>query len=553
MRQHLDPDSVKITSAVAITTHCSARGTGIFLLFIFLGLLVLLLQLVFEIMMLIYSARQQNKLRCLRYRGGGFVELPPLTDKDFAHLPGLEASPCFHLFLSHAWPLGQDVCKLIKQRCREICPSLHVFLDVEDLVTGGGTKEVDHSLCILVFAMAVYFEKVNCVKELTRTIVRHKQITLLLPDSEVHGVFTQAMIREIVTDEWVARWKLEKKLAKWASDWGVAEVKTPTSTDICEALFKQPPLEWSRITPFQDRTMLLMCKRLLPEAKRDIYLQGAAGFKLPKKHTAVKVYCSPHNLGATELAAELNATFAPSKSRDIQRRHASNRGTGGSHGAQSTTASIRPLRWTSLSYRESPVAASRGQLLEKVESLDECDHILIYLTALTWTHEPEAFAAEIREAMRLGVHLQPCHEFPSVLDPESLRDALPFKEIMDATPADLTKSPRNIYSQIAIALKGGELRDVGLANLAVKLVQRVKRATIADDTPDLQSSNSRALVLAHKVVGQTSSKQLIRPLAIAVAPIDALTKQLVRKASSIDALDCTHQTTTTGIAMESSA
>jgi hypothetical protein len=82
----------------------------------------------------------QNKLRRLRYQGGRFVELPPVDEKDFAHLPGLEASLCYHLFLSHAWPLGQDVCKIIKQRCREICPSLHVFLDVEDLVTGGGTK-----------------------------------------------------------------------------------------------------------------------------------------------------------------------------------------------------------------------------------------------------------------------------------------------------------------------------------------------------------------------------------------------------------------------------
>eukprot|EP00966_Prymnesium_polylepis_P161539 3733377-Prymnesium_polylepis.1 len=103
--------------------------------------------------------------------------------------------------------------------------------------------------------MPVYFGKINCVKELTRAIVRNKQMTLLLPDTEVHGEFTTAMVAEIVTDEWVERWKLEKKLAEWASDWGVAEVKTPNAAEICEALFKQPPLEWSRLTPFQDRTM----------------------------------------------------------------------------------------------------------------------------------------------------------------------------------------------------------------------------------------------------------------------------------------------------------
>eukprot|EP00966_Prymnesium_polylepis_P175219 4054713-Prymnesium_polylepis.2 len=145
---------------------------------------MLVLQLVFEAVAIAYHIRMQKKLRRLRYRGGGFVELSSVTTQEFKHLPGLEPSPCFHLFLSHAWPLGQDVCKLIKQRCREICPSLRVFLDVEDLTTGSGTKEVDHSRCILVFAMPVYFERINCVKELTRAIVRDKKITLMLPDAK---------------------------------------------------------------------------------------------------------------------------------------------------------------------------------------------------------------------------------------------------------------------------------------------------------------------------------------------------------------------------------
>jgi hypothetical protein len=127
--------------------------------------------------------------------------------------------------------------------------------------------------------MPVYFEKINCVKEMTRAIVRNKQITLLLPDAEVHGVFTPAMIRETVTDEWVSKWKLGTKLAEWASDWGVPELKMPTGEEICDTLFQQPPLEWSRITPFQDRVMVLMCKRLLPKAaKCNIYLQGASSF-----------------------------------------------------------------------------------------------------------------------------------------------------------------------------------------------------------------------------------------------------------------------------------
>eukprot|EP00966_Prymnesium_polylepis_P308332 7125449-Prymnesium_polylepis.1 len=97
------------------------------------------------------------------------------------------------------------------------------------------------------------------------------------------------MIADIVTDEWVKRWKLETKLAEWASDWGVAELKPPTSAEMCDAMFMQPPLEWSRITPFQERTMLLLCQRLLPEAMRNIFVQGATSFVLPKWHLPVNL------------------------------------------------------------------------------------------------------------------------------------------------------------------------------------------------------------------------------------------------------------------------
>eukprot|EP00966_Prymnesium_polylepis_P024069 554302-Prymnesium_polylepis.1 len=64
---------------------------------------------------------------------------------------------------------------------------------------------------------------------------------------------------------------------------------------------------------------------------------------------------------------------------------------------------------------------------------------------------------------------------------------------MDATPADLKKWPTNIYSQIAIALKGGELREPGLANLAARLALRVAQKPIEVALPsrsDRKESNS---------------------------------------------------------------
>lgn len=188
--------------------------------------------------------------------------------------------------------------------------------------------------------------------------------------------------------------------------------------------------------------MVLMCRRLLPEADgRTIYMQGADSFKLPKGHFTVSVYCSPHNPGAQELAEELN---------DM---------------------------WPGLlQVADVPSCAD----------LKVCDHMLVYLNGQTWTHNPELLAADIREAMRVGLHLQPCHEYPSVTAPSSVRHALDFKQIMDATPADLKKRPTNVYSQIAIALKGGELREPGLAILAGRLAVRVARKPFEAPLPHTQ-------------------------------------------------------------------
>ena len=63
---------------------------------------MLLLHLIIEIVALVHATRQQQHLRRLRHRGGDFVELQPVTEKDFAHLPGLQPSSCYHLFLSRA-------------------------------------------------------------------------------------------------------------------------------------------------------------------------------------------------------------------------------------------------------------------------------------------------------------------------------------------------------------------------------------------------------------------------------------------------------------------
>jgi len=296
--------------------------------------------------------------------------------------------------------------------------------------------------------------------------------------------------------------------------------------------------------------MVLMCQRLLPEAQRDIYLQGALSFTLPKGHTSVSVYCSPHNPGARELAEELNAAFSsstgPSGRRSAERTSSSRRTSSnfasstGLGGRRSTNS--RSIRRTSsrLSRRLSPgilqsrgVSSSRysvsGHFLEIVDELGsseadpKCDHMLVYLNAVTWMHDPEALAVDIREAQRLGVHLQPCHEFPSALDSGSsgsMRKALNFKQIMDTTPPDLTIGARNIYKQIAISLKGGELREVGLAALASKLVTRVPLAPISSSRSDTNCGASERTP-ARKLTKSNSLNNLTAATRAAATPVAA--------------------------------
>jgi len=197
--------------------------------------------------------------------------------------------------------------------------------------------------------------------------------------------------------------------------------------------------------------MVLLCQRLV---SREIYLQGAVSFALPKQHVAIKLYCSPHNLGSLEVTDELKQMFPG--------------------------------------------------LLQVVNDLGSCDCMLVYLNARTWTHHAERLEADIVEARRRNVALQLCHEFPSAIDSGGARQALDFKDIMNATPPDLQRWPGNIYVKIAVAMKGGAMREVGLINLAKALT-----ANPEGGTSNLKRANSISVLRgALGVRGSRNSTQV---------------------------------------------
>jgi len=218
--------------------------------------------------------------------------------------------------------------------------------------------------------------------------------------------------------------------------------------------------------------MVLLCQHLLPEANREIYLQGAASFTPLPEHASIKVYCSSHNPGAKELVDELNVVWA--------------------------------------------------HLLEVVDDVDASDHMLLYLNAATWAHNPERLAAEIRQAQRLGVHVQPCHEFPSAIDPVPGGDraAISFKLIMNSTPTQIKSGRTNVYTESVIPLKSGQLREVGFAMLAQRLTTHVPRAPIPDEPANRRSSRKSFIINALNRRSPTTGFAL--PAASQSAPLDVV-------------------------------
>ena len=89
----------------------------------------------------------------------------------------------------------------------------------------------------------------------------------------------------------------------------------------------------------------------------------------------------------------------------------------------------------------------------------------------TWTsgETTAKLIAEIESGMAEGIHMLCVHEFPSVVGPP--RHACDFAKMFDDdwTPQHLQKGEKNLYNEIALALKGAEWRKPGFVAFASKI------------------------------------------------------------------------------------
>ena len=118
----------------------------------------------------------------------------------------------------------------------------------------------------------------------------------------------------------------------------------------------------------------------------------------------------------------------------------------------------------------------------KRADLAECDHMLLYLNALTWTSGEAScdLAAEIAVAMSAGVPVLLAHEMPGI-GGQAARHGVAFGTFFasDATPMALLKA--GIYSSIAVALKGGEWREASMVMMADALAAEPTKRESDDD------------------------------------------------------------------------
>ena len=336
----------------------------------------------------------------------------------------------FHLFLSHVWGTGQDQMRIVKNRLREMIPGILVFLDVDDLTEIDELEGyIKRSSVVLVYCSKGYFSSKNCVRELVASVKNQKPLLALTDPEASHGGLSLHQIHQqcVEADESQWRWgfKLDSESERSTHEYH-GDFVWPGGQELYNALFASEPIEWNRIGVFQDVTMRLIAERLLDQKLHcQTYVQDELVRVQPSlgkpQDSGFHIYCSPKNVGASELMLEVGNALRLE--------------------IHSTT---------------------------RLVDLPLCNHMLVYLNALTWTNgeTSAAFANEVKQAMEAGAHVLLAHEMMGVGGQEA-RHGCEFDSFFTTTPQDLLQA--DIYSMVAIALKGGAWREASMVMVAMAL------------------------------------------------------------------------------------
>lgn len=267
-------------------------------------------------------------------------------------------------------------------------------------------------------------------------------IALLENDSKRSGLSRADILQQLeISCTKFPKWGLAKEMASW----GDTGMVPPTAQEIFDTLFSlNEPIEYNRLSPFQNQTLLLIAERTLARDQKPAFVPACLILQRklpPPPKGGFHLYISPHNLGAAELIAE--------------------------------------------------VMKAQPQMAEMLTTSDasrlcDCRHALLYLTARTWTsgeQTTEAFERDVRAAMQLGTHLISANEVRTVCEDDRYRqeDAVAdFADFLLKTPQGLVED--GIYDEISVPLKCGPYREVSMGLLAQALTEVPEQPTV--DEPE---------------------------------------------------------------------
>ena len=338
---------------------------------------------------------------------------------------------------------------------------------------------------VLVYCSSGYFVSKNCIREIVATTNLHKPVIALIdPETSHGGLSIEEVHRQLLqTDGMFEKWGFRPPDESAPSE--DRSLIWPGGQALHNHIFQGgEPIEWNRIGHFQAVTMRLIAERLLPAdlsgqtwIDGELIAKGNKPLKPPQRDGhRYHLYCSDaHNPGCVEVARELAR---------VQGYRFVLNSVGGQDGAGPLAeGSLADGFEQTLSVGNSLMGlsnlstdnwiASQGELrvTTDVGQLQQCAHMMLFLTDRTWTRGEEASDAltgELLRAIELQVHVLLAHEMPGV---EKGRHACEFGTFFThpdgSTPSELLK--RGIYSEIAVPLKGGPWRETSMVLLGIAI------------------------------------------------------------------------------------
>ena len=359
-------------------------------------------------------------------------------------LTELKPGEAFHLFVSHVWKTGQDQARVIKTRLSQLVPNIRIFLDVDNLDDVGKLEAyISSTSLVLIFLSVGYLESKNCRRELRAAIQQRKRIVVVRETEAEKGKLTDTAARDACLDE----------------------------PSLLDPLLRSPQVDWFRVSAFQDVTLLQILKHLVGKAEEapHLFIPGSpletlreTALAPPAIGATAHLYVSRCNPGAFEMAQEL-ATVFDAVSSEHPRRGSGRR-------------SIRSI----VQRRSSQKKGGVGQALvvtQDAKQLKTAGAMLLLLDGATWTADEKDKAAlarkawladEVELAIAMGIRVVMAHECDV-----HAKTAVPFATFFDDEQTPKNLIARGLYRDIAVAMQGGEHRDMSRAILALNVVNAV--------------------------------------------------------------------------------